>query len=90
MRLCFHCSYPGLPPLPPSASSRQQFSALQQHIDELTDEKMELMRGLQQQVKINEALTEENSALAEQYNAQGKLVDELQAKVGQGRPWECV
>jgi FtsZ-binding cell division protein ZapB len=42
---------------------------LQAHIDELTGEKLELMRGLSQQAKANEALAEENRALGEQLNA---------------------
>jgi FtsZ-binding cell division protein ZapB len=42
---------------------------LQAHIDELTGEKLELMRGLQQQAKANEALAEENRVLGEQLNA---------------------
>lgn len=52
---------------------------LQQHIDELTTEKLELMRGLQQQVKANEALADENRALGEQHNSMAaKLEDERQ------------
>jgi hypothetical protein len=35
----------------------------------LTGEKLELMRGLAQQAKANEALAEENRALGEQLNA---------------------
>lgn len=54
---------------------------LQAHIDELTAEKLELMRGLQQQAKAAEALAEENRALGEQLNAlsgkQGAGQDEI-------------
>ena len=79
----------GLPPLAPfgtaagpSGGSRQQFEALQQHIDELTEEKLALTRGLAQQTRINGSLQDENEALAAQYNARGALVDELRKKVG--------
>lgn len=65
-----------------SGGSRAQFSALQQHIDELTEEKLQLSRGLQQQVRINEQLGDEVEELTRQYNARGNLVDELERKVG--------
>jgi FtsZ-binding cell division protein ZapB len=41
---------------------------LQAHIDELTGEKLELLRGLAQASKANEALAEENRMLGEQLN----------------------
>ncbi|GIL70626.1 hypothetical protein Vretifemale_1365 [Volvox reticuliferus] len=66
-----------------SGVSRAQFAALQQHIDELTEEKLALARGLQQQTRINEQLAEENEALMRQYNARGSVVEELQRKVKQ-------
>lgn len=65
----------------PSASSTQ-FTALQQHIDELTRDKMELQRGLAQQAKLAEALSDENGVLTERLNAQAAQVDALQRKVG--------
>lgn len=64
-----------------SGGSRAQFAALQQHIDELTEEKLQLARGLQQQTRINEQLSEENGELMRQYNARGTMVEELQRKV---------
>ncbi|GFR43629.1 hypothetical protein Agub_g4728 [Astrephomene gubernaculifera] len=66
-----------------STSNRAQFAALQQHIDELTEEKLALSRGLQQQTRINEQLAEENQALMLQYNARGAAMEELQRKIKQ-------
>lgn len=34
------------------------------------------------QVRLNDSLGEENSMLAERYNSQAKLVEQLQTKVG--------
>ncbi|EFJ51040.1 hypothetical protein VOLCADRAFT_88274, partial [Volvox carteri f. nagariensis] len=66
-----------------SGVSQAQFAALQQHIDELTEEKLALMRGLQQQTRINEQLAEENEELMRQYNARGAAMEELQRKMKQ-------
>ncbi|WIA10782.1 hypothetical protein OEZ85_010951 [Tetradesmus obliquus] len=52
-----------------------------QHIDELTTEKLELMRGLQQQARANEALAEENRSLGEQHNQMASRVAAEQAAV---------
>eukprot|EP00775_Hariotina_reticulata_P012770 gene12770-12898_t len=51
-----------------SQRSAASLKLLQQHIDELTVEKLELERGLHQQVRANEALAEENQALGDQHN----------------------
>ena len=54
-----------------SAGGRgQDFSALQQHIDELTTAKFELQRGLAQQGKLAASLAAENMRLSEDYNQQ--------------------
>jgi hypothetical protein len=57
---------------------------LQQHIDELTSEKLELMRGLQQQLKSNEGLSEENENLSQQYTELMATLKEERKKVGMG------
>jgi FtsZ-binding cell division protein ZapB len=54
---------------------------LQQHIDELTTEKLELLRGLQQQARANEALAEENRSLGEQHNQMAARLQAEQAAV---------
>lgn len=62
-------------------ANTQQFQALQEAIDQLTLQKLELERGLMQQARMNESLVTENSTMAEQYNAQGKVIAELREKV---------
>ncbi len=49
---------------------RRRFKALQQHIDELTQEKYELMRGLATQRKVQESLEEESERFASDFNRQ--------------------
>lgn len=48
----------------------RRFKALQQHIDELTQEKYELMRGLTTQRKVQESLEEESERFASDFNRQ--------------------
>ncbi|GAB4813352.1 hypothetical protein N2152v2_000398 [Parachlorella kessleri] len=84
------------PPLPPRVPSTNDiarftpppsrgndFKALQQHIDELTQEKFTLQRGLEQQSRLAGSLADENEALAQRYNEQAKQVDALQRDVAQ-------
>lgn len=52
----------------PAKSS--QFTALQQHIDDLTKEKFELGRGLKEQQKMAASLAEENLLATEDFNRQ--------------------
>jgi hypothetical protein len=47
-----------------------EFKALQQHIDELTDEKFVLQRTLDQQAKLADSLAQENEAITRRYNEQ--------------------
>jgi len=46
------------------------FTQLQQHIDDLTKEKFELVRGLKEQQKMAGGLSEENLLLTEDFNRQ--------------------
>ena len=46
------------------------FSTLHQHIDDLTREKFELMRGLQEQQKVVATLSDENLTISERFNRQ--------------------
>lgn len=46
------------------------FTALQQHIDDLTKEKFELVRGLREQQKVAASLAEENLLVTEDFNRQ--------------------
>lgn len=56
-----------------SASNEDdQFTSLQQHIDELTEQKFELARGLEKQQQIAASLAAENQRLLDDYNQQVK------------------
>jgi hypothetical protein len=48
----------------------RRFKALQQHIDELTREKYELIRGLAMQRKVQESLEAETERFANDFNRQ--------------------
>ncbi|BBN16766.1 hypothetical protein MPTK1_7g09100 [Marchantia polymorpha subsp. ruderalis] len=63
--------------LPPTKSAVDDFSMLEQHIEDLTQEKFSLQRGLDAARALADTLVQENSALAEDYNKQGALVNEL-------------
>eukprot|EP00955_Chlamydomonas_euryale_P013318 143488-Chlamydomonas_euryale.AAC.2 len=67
--------------MPRVASHGAQFRLLQQHIDELTEEKLGLQRGLTAQMRRVEELIAENQALAERYNGQAQHIDALDKKV---------
>lgn len=71
--------HPWMMPSPPLSTSgpvsgsggdggRERFAALQQHIDELTAEKYELLRGMAVQQKVTETLEAQNQAIAEDFN----------------------
>ena len=51
-------------------SSAKEFAALQQHIDELTQQKFEAQRGIAAQQRVADELSEENKSLAEDFNRQ--------------------
>lgn len=67
----------------PSNGSVHNFTTLQQHIDELTQEKFELQRGMDTQGKLTQSLAQENQILAEQFNKQGQVVEQLRKKIEQ-------
>lgn len=46
----------------------ERFTALQEHIDKLTEEKFELQRALETQGKVTNSLSSENQELAESFN----------------------
>ncbi|KAL3679165.1 hypothetical protein R1sor_022121 [Riccia sorocarpa] len=76
-------SVPKDPPwqLPPANSSRDDFAMLEQHIEDLTQEKFSLQRGLDAARALAETLAQENSALTEDYNKQGALVNEFKEEM---------
>ena len=51
----------------------RRFKALQQHIDELTREKFDLIRGLQTQRKVQESLEAESERFTNDFNRQVSL-----------------
>lgn len=56
-------------------SSKQDFKALQHHIQELTEEKFMLQRGLEHQAILAQQLADENEILAQKCNEQSLLVE---------------
>ncbi len=62
-------------------ASAGQFTVLQQHIEELTEERLQLSRGLVAAQRAQQQLGEENAALADKLNEQAKHIDKLNKKV---------
>lgn len=60
-------------------SERDEFAALEQHIEDLTQEKFSLQRALDAARSLAESLAQENSALTEDYNSQGIAINQLHA-----------
>ncbi|XP_055813320.1 protein BLISTER-like isoform X2 [Solanum dulcamara] len=57
----------------------EDFAALEQHIEDLTQEKFSSQRALEASRALAESLAAENSALTESYNQQGSFVTQLKA-----------
>lgn len=55
----------------------EDFAALEQHIEDLTQEKFSLQRALEASRTLSESLAAENSALTENFNQQGSVVNQL-------------
>ncbi|CAK9184258.1 unnamed protein product [Ilex paraguariensis] len=55
------------------------FAALEQHIEDLTQEKFSLQRALEASRALAESLAAENSALTNSYNQQGTVVNQLRS-----------
>ncbi|KAI3903877.1 hypothetical protein MKW92_013279 [Papaver armeniacum] len=55
----------------------ENFAALEQHIEDLTQEKFSLQRSLDASRSLSESLAAENSSLTDSYNQQGALVNQL-------------
>ncbi|KAJ4968766.1 hypothetical protein NE237_015467 [Protea cynaroides] len=63
----------------PSLKHDEDFSALEQHIEDLTQEKFSLQRALDSSRTLAESLAVENSSLTESYNQQGAVVNQLKS-----------
>lgn len=63
----------------PERVNNDDFIALEQHIDELTQEKFALQRALDAARSLAESLLQQNSVLTEDFNSQGAIISQLQA-----------
>ncbi|CAN4095677.1 unnamed protein product [Withania somnifera] len=59
----------------------EDFAALEQHIEDLTQEKFSSLRALEASRTLADSLATENSALSESYNQQGSFVTQLKADI---------
>nr|XP_011462404.1 PREDICTED: uncharacterized protein LOC101305650 [Fragaria vesca subsp. vesca] len=62
-----------------SSKQNDDFAALEQHIEDLTQEKFSLQRALEASRSLAESLASENSSLTETYNQQRSVVDQLKS-----------
>ncbi|XP_073124750.1 protein BLISTER-like [Henckelia pumila] len=60
-----------------SRKQNEDFAALEQHIEDLTQEKFSLQRALETSRALAESLASENSTLTDSFNRQGSLVNQL-------------
>ncbi|KAH9614345.1 hypothetical protein KSS87_017193 [Heliosperma pusillum] len=65
-----------------SERQNEDFAALEQHIEDLTQEKFSLQRSMEASKALAESLAAENSSLTESYNQQASLVSQLKAEIG--------
>ncbi|XP_072964898.1 protein BLISTER isoform X1 [Typha angustifolia] len=68
-------SYQNFPP----HGQDEDFAALEQHIEDLTQEKFSLQRALDKSQMLAQNLAAENSSLTESYNQQGKVINQLKS-----------
>ncbi|KAK1325296.1 hypothetical protein QJS10_CPA01g02513 [Acorus calamus] len=61
----------------------ENFGALEQHIEDLTQEKFSLQRALEASRALAESLAAENSSLTESFNQQGIVVNQLKSDMEQ-------
>ncbi|KAL4027871.1 hypothetical protein IC575_011061 [Cucumis melo] len=62
-----------------SSKQNEDFAALEQHIEDLTQEKFSLQRALEASRTLAESLAAENSSLTDSYNKQRSVVDQLKS-----------
>ncbi|KAI4345959.1 hypothetical protein L6164_013042 [Bauhinia variegata] len=62
-----------------SPAQNEDFAALEQHIEDLTQEKFSLQRALDASRTLAESLAAENSSLADSYNQQRSFVNQLKS-----------
>ncbi|CAK7327360.1 unnamed protein product [Dovyalis caffra] len=66
-----------------SPKQNEDFSALEQHIEDLTQEKFSLQRALEASRSLAESLAAENSSLTDSYNQQRGVVNQLKSDMEQ-------
>ncbi|MCO5560870.1 hypothetical protein L7F22_014490 [Adiantum nelumboides] len=59
-------------------AENDDFAALEQHIDDLTQEKFALQRALEAARSLADSLSQQNSALTEDFNSQAAIINQLQ------------
>ncbi|PWA52484.1 BLISTER [Artemisia annua] len=64
-----------------STKHNEDFAALEQHIEDLTQEKFSLQRALEASRVLAESLASENTALTDTYNQQGSVVNQLKSDI---------
>ncbi|KAK9725414.1 hypothetical protein RND81_05G141700 [Saponaria officinalis] len=64
-----------------SQRQTEDFAALEQHIEDLTQEKFSLQRAMEASKALAESLATENSSLTESYNQQASLVSQLKTEM---------
>lgn len=62
-----------------SAKQNEDFAALEQHIEDLTQEKFSLQRALEASRALAESLAAENSSMTDSYNQQRSVVNQLKS-----------
>lgn len=62
-----------------SSKQNEDFAALEQHIEDLTQEKFSLQRALEASRVLAESLAGENSSLTDNYNQQRSVVNQLKS-----------
>ncbi|KAJ0092735.1 hypothetical protein Patl1_25803 [Pistacia atlantica] len=62
-----------------SSKQNEDFAALEQHIEDLTQEKFSLQRSLEASRALAESLAAENSSLTDTYNRQRSIVNQLKS-----------
>ncbi|KAM7257675.1 hypothetical protein ACFE04_013416 [Oxalis oulophora] len=64
-----------------SAKQNEDFAALEQYIEDLTQEKFSLQRALDGSQALSESLAAENSSLTDTYNQQRSIVNQLRSEM---------
>ncbi|XP_042384412.1 protein BLISTER-like [Zingiber officinale] len=64
-----------------SLKKDEDFAALEQHIDELTQDKFSLQRVIETSQALSDSLAAENTSLTDSFNQQGKVIIQLKSDI---------